>query len=757
MNYTLSLVIILTTAFALLALCYLAKIKKRNLNIPRKYIAGALAIVVFVRYMWAEEAFLAMGTQGLNMWSPFGDDIGSTVLSVVLIWFTLSALLSIVMDAFMNAKVLRHISLFFGVPVLLFDAAFFTTYVTGVVGTGAYEAGDIRIVLMAIEIGLALALALSRVVEDGKKNLPTRRETLRSLWVLPLSVIAIMPSYAPWVLVGNAFTPASMEFDDFTFEHRMMMYMTVIVPCLIFRVLRDRPENEKRTALIYMNLAFSFAYMRNWVLADFLAPWNWPLHLCNTAMFIIPLCLIFRMKRLFNFTLFINVLGALLAMLMPNVAEGTNIMAYGSIHFWLNHCVAFFMPVMIISLGLFERPKFKQWVYSLIAFTGYFVLVIFLNTYFTAIGHKTDYFFLNSNFIVDKLGEWAEEIYLVTVNVSIRGVQSTLRPLYLVLFYLVYVAFSVGVWFIYAIIFKFWDEAIDRRLKERDYRRMKKELAAFLGGRPISEPITGDSSPRLTLKNFSKRYGTNKHYSVKDASFDVHSGEIFGFLGPNGAGKSTIIKSIVGIQTITSGSIEVCGYDVEKQSVQAKHELGFVPDHYALYENLTGREYINYIADLYEVSREERDERIEHYVSAFALKGSFDNQMKTYSHGMKQKIAIMAALVHNPKLWILDEPLTGLDPTSIHEVKECMKDHAKAGNIVFFSSHIIDVVEKICDRIAIIKKGKIRACVSLRELEEQGIGLEDFYLSIINAEDEPAVDLAPSITASEQAVNEAAK
>ena len=265
---------------------------------------------------------------------------------------------------------------------------------------------------------------------------------------------------------------------------------------------------------------------------------------------------------------------------------------------------------------------------------------------------------------------------------------------------------------------------------------MKKELLTFLGGKHISEPITGDSSPRLTLKNFSKKYGTNKHYSVKNASFDVRGGEVFGFLGPNGAGKSTIIKSIVGIQTITSGNIEVCGFDVDKQSVQAKHELGFVPDHYALYENLTGREYINYIADLYEVSKEDRDARIAHYVSIFQLTGSFDNQIKTYSHGMKQKIAIMAALVHNPKLWILDEPLTGLDPTSIHEVKECMKAHAKAGNIVVFSSHIIDVVEKICDRIAIIKKGRIRACISIKELEEKGISLEEFYLSIINAEEE---------------------
>jgi ABC-2 type transport system ATP-binding protein len=174
----------------------------------------------------------------------------------------------------------------------------------------------------------------------------------------------------------------------------------------------------------------------------------------------------------------------------------------------------------------------------------------------------------------------------------------------------------------------------------------------------------------------------------------------------------------------------------------AKLNTGFVPDHYALYENLTGREYINYIADLYDVSREERNATIEDLVERFQLHGTFDNQMKTYSHGMKQKIAIMAALVHNPKVWILDEPLTGLDPTSIHEVKECMKAHAAKGNIVFFSSHIIDVVEKICDKIAIIKKGKIRAAATVAELEARKIDLEQFYLDTIYAEeDAPLVSI----------------
>lgn len=155
----------------------------------------------------------------------------------------------------------------------------------------------------------------------------------------------------------------------------------------------------------------------------------------------------------------------------------------------------------------------------------------------------------------------------------------------------------------------------------------------------------------------------------------------------------------------------------------------------ALYEKLTGREYINYIADLYDVSKEDRDARFDKMLKDLNMESSIDAQIRTYSHGMKQKIAIMSALIHEPKLWILDEPLTGLDPNSIYEVKECMKEHAKKGNIVFFSSHIIDIVEKLCDRIIIIKNGKIVTSLKLDELKEKGVSLEEYYLDIINKDD----------------------
>ena len=247
--------------------------------------------------------------------------------------------------------------------------------------------------------------------------------------------------------------------------------------------------------------------------------------------------------------------------------------------------------------------------------------------------------------------------------------------------------------------------------------------------------MNNNNEIKLELKHFSKKYGTNKHYSVKDASFEVFGGEIFGFLGPNGAGKSTIIKSIVGIQPLSEGAIEVCGYDVSNEPTKAKYNIGYVPDHYALYEKLTGREYINYIADIFDVTEEERNERLNKYIKIFQLEHAIDSKIATYSHGMKQKITIMAALVHNPKVWILDEPLTGLDPNSIFQVKECMRIHAAEGNIVFFSSHLIDIVEKLCQRIAIIRKGEILCVKTLEEIESSGLSLEEFYMQTIESID----------------------
>ncbi len=699
-------------------------------SVVRKSAALILGAFAFFRCMIEHEAIFDV--RGLNMYSPFGEDIPRTVLSIILVWFTYSALLSIALDQFFDFPTLKNITRYFSAPVLVVDLIFFNTYSTAIIGSTAFEQFDFRLPLIAAELTLGLFLVYSQLRKNGHL-IPNGKEWLSLIASIPLSIFAIMPSYVPQALLG--WDKSGLSIRGFSEEHRFAIYIAFILPFILFHILKDKNSDIKKLFIIYLSIGMLWSFLTTHPIADWLEPWKWPLHLCSLAMFTIPLSLIFKWDKLCYFGLYVSVVGSLFMMLFPNTDPSENAFITTQVAYWINHYAVFALPLLIVSLKIFERPKFKDFLTSTWIFTGYFVTVLILNAWFTNYFDGVDFFFLNGDYVVNMLGEWAVAIKSIEWSFKLGNITMTFYPLYQLLFYLVYVTVSAVMWLCFRFMFKIWDNSETRRLKERDYKKMKSDLKKFLSERAENESSYKDTVPGIVLKEFSKKYGKNKHYSVDHVSFNVRGGEIFGFLGPNGAGKSTIIKSIVGIQTITSGNIEICGYDVERQSVQAKLHTGFVPDHYALYENLTGREYINYIADLYDVDRATRNETIEKYVTRFQLSGSFDNQMKTYSHGMKQKIAIMAALVHNPKVWILDEPLTGLDPTSIYEVKECMKEHAAAGNIVFFSSHIIDVVEKICDKIAVIKKGKLRAVATVSELDARGIDLEEFYLGIISADE----------------------
>ena len=173
----------------------------------------------------------------------------------------------------------------------------------------------------------------------------------------------------------------------------------------------------------------------------------------------------------------------------------------------------------------------------------------------------------------------------------------------------------------------------------------------------------------------------------------------------------------------------VCGYSIKSQPMEAKLRIGYVSDNHAVYERLTGREYINYVADLYRVDPKDRDQRLEEYLEKFQLGFAIDREVKSYSHGMKQKLVVIASLIHNPKVWILDEPLTGLDPASSFQIKQMMKEHADNGNIVFFSTHIIEVVEKLCDRICIINQGKLIGDFAVKDIMKEGADLEKVILN----------------------------
>ncbi|MEG1394419.1 MAG: ABC transporter ATP-binding protein [Clostridia bacterium] len=236
----------------------------------------------------------------------------------------------------------------------------------------------------------------------------------------------------------------------------------------------------------------------------------------------------------------------------------------------------------------------------------------------------------------------------------------------------------------------------------------------------------------LEILNLSKKYRNSDKFSIEDVSFDVKDGEIFGFLGPNGAGKSTTIKCITGILPYNQGNIKVCGFDVKEKPIDAKMNIGFVPDNHLMYDKLTGREFINFKADMYGIGAEDRKTRAQDLLDMFELNDAYDKQISTYSHGMKQKMCVIGALVHKPKLWILDEPMMGLDPKSSRELKDLMRAHCKEGNSVFFSSHMLEVVEQLCDRIGIINNGKIVDICDMENLAQakEKLSLEDFFLSM---------------------------
>jgi ABC-2 type transport system ATP-binding protein len=235
----------------------------------------------------------------------------------------------------------------------------------------------------------------------------------------------------------------------------------------------------------------------------------------------------------------------------------------------------------------------------------------------------------------------------------------------------------------------------------------------------------------IEVTDLTKRYG--EKIAVNHISFEVRSGEIFGFLGPNGAGKTTTIKIIVGLLHPTSGSVRVAGYDVLTQALQAKASNGYVPDTPNLYPKLTGRELLRFVGDLYGIERGKIAARIEELLRLFDLSQAGDETIDTYSHGMQQKVALAAALVHDPQVFVLDEPTVGLDPKSARFIKEILRQMANRGAAVFLSTHILEIAERMCDRIGIIDRGELVAIGTMDELRARGTGgssLEDIFLSL---------------------------
>ena len=237
----------------------------------------------------------------------------------------------------------------------------------------------------------------------------------------------------------------------------------------------------------------------------------------------------------------------------------------------------------------------------------------------------------------------------------------------------------------------------------------------------------------IVIEHLEKKYkGTDK--GIKDISLHVEKGDLFAFIGHNGAGKTTLLKCITGIHGFDKGRILIDGTDLEHNPLECKRKFAYIPDNPDLYEYLTGMQYLNFIGDVFQVNANDRKERIEKYGQALEIVSDLGELIKSYSHGMKQKLAILSALIHEPKLLILDEPFVGLDPKATVTLKGIMREICDRGGAIFFSTHVLEVAEKLCNKVAIIKHGELIAAGRMDELVNNGESLEDVFMGVLNSE-----------------------
>jgi ABC-2 type transport system ATP-binding protein len=241
----------------------------------------------------------------------------------------------------------------------------------------------------------------------------------------------------------------------------------------------------------------------------------------------------------------------------------------------------------------------------------------------------------------------------------------------------------------------------------------------------------------ISLENVTKTYN-GSYKAVDNLNLEIMDGEIFGLLGPNGAGKSTTIKMITGVIKPTMGNIKINNISISESPIKAKEQFGYVPDNPDMFLRFTGIEYLNFMGDVYNVEGTERKERIKELSKRFGMDEALGDKIQAYSHGMRQKIIVMGVILHKPKVWILDEPLTGLDPKSAFTLKEMMREHADEGNTVLFSTHVLEVAEKLCDKVAIINKGQLVYNGTLNHMKEkfrENESFEEMFLELTNNEE----------------------
>jgi ABC-2 type transport system ATP-binding protein len=711
---------------------FLVKILSIKTNISLLNISKGMAVLLFAIYMIRLFSSDAVNTTfnlllidietPINAYDTWLAGVSISVFMIFLRWATILSIIFLILTPFFKLKTVSLISAFLAFFIAILNVVFFKQNI--LMFLGEIDLTNYRSIQFLVEVSLVLAMSLTNITIYLKDySLPKFRDIGNAIAVFFIASLAVIPQTFFYNLFGN-FGEVPEEFN---FSHLLILAISILFIVITYLAMRKKGQVQKDFLITLIVFAAFFQYFsyRHHGLNSL------PLHLCNTAIVLMMFSVIFKWRGFFYFNYFANVLGAMAALLFPNITG--DLFSHGAMRYAFNHWYVLAWPILAVALGTFRKPTLKDMNKALVVFTVYFITIVFINAWFNNY-QSVDYFFVYSNHISDMVGLTGIQ-YKYVLAFEFNGLTFTFFWLYQLIFYFSFIFMMFMSWYVYDACFSFAASQRKLRAKQKQILQDEMNLHELLDGRSPTEPINPGGVDMIKINHFSKKYGNSDNYAVNDFSLEVRKGEVFGFLGHNGAGKSTTIKSLVGIQSITEGEMEICGYSIKTQPLEAKLQIGYVSDNHALYEKLTGREYVQYVADLYKVDAEVRNERLAKLLVKFNLAYAIDQEIKSYSHGMKQKLVVISALIHEPPVWILDEPLTGLDPTSSYQIKQSMKEHASKGNIVFFSSHVIEVVEKICDRIAIITNGKLQGVYDMEEIHKNKISLEELYMSKIDIND----------------------
>ena len=543
-------------------------------------------------------------------------------------------------------------------------------------------------VIVFVSLGLSLAIPLILFLLDRPKfDFKDKKFYISLLWILPMIAVTF-----PLQVFNLFFTVGDIKLTVFSIPQYVWIILIVLVLYGLYELFNKKDQDTKYNAMIIISLGFVFQYM-NYYTYDYWSYSNLPLHLCNLGVFFIFFSLLFKNRKLFVFTHYVNTLGAAIAVLIPLSTVVNNILSYPTMNFIYHHSLLVMLPVLTVLIGVEKRPTRKEFVKISPYFFVLFWVVIIISSCLNFYDVNVNYFYA----INDSVAQY------VPFLAPLRDIKWTIGicviyPVYQMVICLGFIGLAYACGFLFDYIYKIGDaNALIRKIKaeEAEYKN-----------RPVESRVKPKADCNVEIFKLQKTY-KNGFKALNGVSFNIKKGEIVGILGHNGAGKSTLIKCLTSVLDYEKGDIIVAGKDLKEDELYSKSVIGYVPDNHATYENLTGLEYINYVADMYGVSLEGREEKIAQYMKEFDLTAAASRQINAYSHGMKQKISLIAAIINEPKVLVLDEPIAGLDYQSAHNIKEFLKAYCKKGNSILFSSHIYDVVAEICDRVVLISGGKI--------------------------------------------------